>query len=76
MTLTGGSHLEVREREGGGGMDWVGSVGLIGPIRRFWADLGLAEKKGKRRGTVGWVRKDGKERRFVCFVFLTRTPFE
>ena len=51
-------------------MDWAGSVGLIGPIRRFWADLGLAEKKGKRRGTVGWVRKDGKERRFVCFVFL------
>ena len=53
VTLTGGSHLEVREREGGGGMDWAGSVGLIGPIRRFWANLGLAEKKGKRRGTVG-----------------------
>ena len=51
-------------------MDWAGSVGLIGPIRRFWADLGLAEKKGKRRGMVGWVRKDGKERRFVCFVFF------
>ena len=58
-------------------MDWAGSVGLIGPIRRVWADLGLAEKKGKRRGTVGWVRKDGKERRFVCFVFfLTQTPFD
>jgi len=58
------------EREGGVGMDWAGSVGLIGPIRRFWADLGLAGKKGKRRGAVGWVRKDGKERRFVCFVFF------
>ena len=57
-------------------MDWAGSVGLIGPIRRFWADLGLAGNKGRRRGAVGWVRKDGKERRFVCFVFLTQTPFE
>ena len=57
-------------------MDWAGSVGLIGPIRRFWADLGLAGKKGKRRGAVGWVRKDGKREGLFVLFFLTQTPFE
>ena len=55
-------------------MDWAGSVRLIGPIRRFCADLGLAEKKGKRGREGGGLGLKKKES-FVCF-FLTQTLFE
>ena len=34
------------EREGGVGMDWAGSVGLIGPIRRSHLEV-------RERGLIG-----------------------
>ena len=67
VTLTGGSHLEVRERESGRGMDWAGSVGLIGLIRRFWANLGLAEKKEEEERWAGLERMEKREDLFVLF---------
>ena len=49
-------------------MDWAGSIWLIGPIRRFWADLGLAEKKEEEERWAGLERMEKREDLFVlCF---------
>ena len=63
-TLMGGSHLEVRGREGGGGrLDWAG-VGPTGPCGKE-----REEREGRR-----WIGLE-EERKF-CLFFLTQTLFE
>ena len=55
-TLTGGSHLEVRGREGGGGrLDWAG-VGPTGPC-------GKEREEGEGRRWIGLE----EERKFCLF---------
>ena len=55
-TLMGGSHLEVRGREGGGGrLDWAG----VGPT----GACGKKGKRGREGGGLGLKKKES----FVCF---------
>jgi len=71
MTLTGGPHLQVRQRE-----EWrVGWLGRLGRLGR----LGLREKEKRgeeeKGNIVGWAGRR-KESLFVVCFFKTQTPLE
>ena len=74
MTLTGGSHLEERERERERWWRWD----LLG--RLYWADwadwAAQKRKEGGRKRWAGLERKEKREGLFVLFCFQTQTPFE